>query len=346
MRQYEPGIFLSQVPYTKIEGVQFYVSEANYSPSYPVHMEYCDNCVIDSAVIDGWFGFQAPRHGVHITISAGATVRNSVIYGMSEAAIGVYWQPVIIENVTILNKGLYNNAPYGIDWSTNGGSGHVFRNVYCGGVTSACFRGSAASATLVTSASSDGTGSIPNVSLASAAFVSTTGPAIDLHIQSASALKDAGTDFSAVFNYDVDGQARSLPWDIGADELSSGGGPPPPPPPPGPTPNEKFVKALYQDLLGRAPSSAELSNATTQLGNGTPRTTIVQDLCSTPEGSAKITGMSNTMVIAPLFQSYLARVPTSGEITTYDAMVHGSLVQVATTILATDEYYNRAQTRF
>lgn len=340
MNNYQQGIVISGVPYTRIEGVQFYVSEANYSPSYPIQLSSCRNCLVDSVIVNAWYGFQSPRHGIHITLSGGSVVRNSVIYGVAEAAIGVNWEPVTIDNVTMVNRGLYNNALYGIDWSLNGGTGHVIRNTYCGGFANNCYHGPTAAVAMTTSASSDLTGNIDNVSVASASFVDDTGPTIDLHLQAASPLKDVGTSLSTVFTLDIDGQPRSGAWDIGADEAD--GGAPPPPPPPGPTPNEKFIQSFFQDFLSRQPTSSELQTLAGQLDSGSSRSSVVQSVCSTSEGAGKIANMIQTMVVNPLFQSYLKRLPTSGEVSSLGTPMNSSFTQILVTIFASDEYYQAA----
>lgn len=337
MNDYEEGIVVSGVPYTRIEGLQFYSSETSYTPSYPIELDNSPNCLVDSALIDVWNAYATPRQGIHMTLSGGSTVRNTIIYGAAESAIGVYWDPVIIDNVTLVNASRYNNALYGIDWSVNGGSGHLIRNVYCGGFQSACFNGPASSVTMVTSASSDQTGSIKNVSIANAAFVNPTNEPLSLRIQATSALKGAGTNLSAYFGNDIKGQTRTVPWDIGADQTPSG---------PPPSPNEKWLRALYQDVLGRAPTPTEIQQALGQLSGGTPRSTIVQNLCSTAEGSGRVMSLVQSLVLNSLYQSYLARTPTTLEVSSGDYALHSPLIQVMISILVTDEYYQRAQTRF
>ena len=64
-----------------------------------------------------------------------------------------------------------------------------------------------------------GTGSLTNQTLSDIAFVSIVSGSEDLHIQSTSVAKDAGTDLSSTFTTDIDNQTRSGAWDIGADEF-------------------------------------------------------------------------------------------------------------------------------
>ena len=58
-------------------------------------------------------------------------------------------------------------------------------------------------------------GGINSVLYASMNFVSAT----DLHITSGSAAEDQAVDLSSIFTIDIDAGARSVPWDIGADDI-------------------------------------------------------------------------------------------------------------------------------
>lgn len=335
MNMYELGVWVLGVPYTRIEGLQFYVSQQNYWPSYPIQLAQCQNCLIDGVLIDAWFGYTGPRHGIHLTVAGGSEVRNTIIYGAWESGIGIYWEPVTISNVTIVNKGLNGNAPYGIDWSTNGATGHVFRNVYCGGATVSCFFGPSGSVTMTKTVSSDTTGTIPNVSLAAAALVNDTGPMIDMHLQPNSLLRGVGVDLSASFTTDCAGLTRTLPWDIGACAFVPSGPPP--------TPNENFIRALYRDLLSRAPTTSELQQGLSQLSGGLSRFAYVQNVCASADGTVRITNMVQSLVLNNVYQSFLQRAPTAGDVSFGDGQLHSPLTQVLVNILASDEYFQRAQ---
>lgn len=338
MNMYELGIWVLGVPYTRIEGVQFYVSASNYWTSYPIQLAQCENCFIDGVLIDGWFGLYGPRHGLHLTVAGGSEVRNTIIYGAWEAGIGVYWEPVTINNVTIVDQGLYSNALYGIDWGTNGGTGHVIRNVYCGGASVACYNGPRSAVTMTNDYASDNTGTVNNISLANAAFGNISNSLIDLNIQASSALRNGAVDLSSSFTNDCAGRTRVVPWDIGACAFVPSGPPP--------SPDEKFVRAFYLDFLNRAPSSTELQQALSQLGGGVSRSTYVQSVCSSTEGNGKITSMVQALVLNNIYQSYLVRPPTTTEVAAGDAQLHNPLTQVVVSILSSSEYYQRAQTRF
>ncbi len=68
---------------------------------------------------------------------------------------------------------------------------------------------------------SPGGGAEPNRPLNGAGginFVDDTLPTINLHLQGTSWALDRAVDLSVVFNFDIDGGSRVLPWDIGADD--------------------------------------------------------------------------------------------------------------------------------
>ena len=65
--------------------------------------------------------------------------------------------------------------------------------------------------------SAPGTHSLHNKT-ASANFVSTAAGSEDLHLKYGADAINAGTSLSSVFTNDIDGQVRSIPWDMGADE--------------------------------------------------------------------------------------------------------------------------------
>jgi hypothetical protein len=102
---------------------------------------------------------------------------------------------------------------------------------------------------------------------------------------------------------------------------------------------------LYQDLLARAPTAIEVSQALTQLSGGTSRTTIVQNLCAGPEAAGKITALVQGLVLNNFYQAWLARSPTAAEVSSGDGLLHSPFTTIIVTIFASDEYFARAQTR-
>jgi len=170
--------------------------------------------LFDSLIVKGYPSrIQTSTWGNGILVSGGtAEIRNCVVYGF-DLGIKARWgstNPVItIYNCTLVknNYGLYVE------------SGSVTtKNTYAGGNTTSDFYG----ATHTTSASSDATsrpGVTPNIPYSTANFTNVTAETEDLHLVAGSVLIDIGTDLSASFTTDIDGQTRSGTWDIGADEF-------------------------------------------------------------------------------------------------------------------------------
>ncbi len=109
-------------------------------------------------------------------------------------------------------------------------------NCYAGGNTDSDCNDSEANTTftLTTCASEDGTFGATTIAYtasgtAGTRFTSITGGSEDVHIASASQLVGIGTDLSATFTTDIDGDTRPTganTWDIGCDEYVAAGGTP------------------------------------------------------------------------------------------------------------------------
>lgn len=87
--------------------------------------------------------------------------------------------------------------------------------------------------TLTTTASND-SWSDSNVGYDNSVFTNITSGSEDYHLPLGSALIDVGTDLSATFTDDIDGQTRTAPWDIGVDEYVVAG-------PSGPSDNKRVI---------------------------------------------------------------------------------------------------------
>jgi hypothetical protein len=68
-------------------------------------------------------------------------------------------------------------------------------------------------------ATATGTGSLTGRTAYASYFQSVASGSEDLHLTAAGVFGGTGTDLSATFVHDIDGQVRSAPWDIGADEF-------------------------------------------------------------------------------------------------------------------------------
>ena len=175
-------------------------------------------------------------------------VRNNLIYNVSGDAI----RPNVALDIDIYNNIIYacgrgirvnvaptqarvfNNTVYGctgVGIDTNGSYPNLtLRNNVSVGNGGAQFAAPGLNAASSNNLSSDATASahspnsgspngIDNVPLASMNFVSTTPGSEDLHITSGSAAENVGADLSSIFDFDIDGGGRVLPWDIGADDI-------------------------------------------------------------------------------------------------------------------------------
>lgn len=165
-----------------------------------------------------WFETTGPGSKFYIYNTAIYGFKTNGDYAAGVRSVDANWTGYMY-NVTS------NYNDYG--FRNNGGTFNI-KNSYAGGNTHASYNGAAS---LVRAASSDGTGSVGYTSVAystsaGAAFNSVALGSEDFRIKSNSALKDAGVDTSTEaaplnFTTDIEGQARSAPWDIGADEAGS-----------------------------------------------------------------------------------------------------------------------------
>ena len=77
-----------------------------------------------------------------------------------------------------------------------------------------------------------------------------------------------------------------------------------------------FVNAETQAWLGRAPSSGEIQNYASELANGTTPDGVRQQLLSSSEGEAH-----TAVQVTGLYDTYMGRDPSAGELTTWEGLV-------------------------
>jgi List-Bact-rpt repeat protein/uncharacterized protein DUF4214 len=96
--------------------------------------------------------------------------------------------------------------------------------------------------------------------------------------------------------------------------------------------NAGFASALYQDLLGRAPSAAEQAQIDSALANGATRAQIALQVLHSAE--------YRTRLIRAWFQAYLDRAPTDAELAAYLARFAAGETdeQLQASILGSTEY--------
>jgi len=210
-------------PYVRIEGLQIEsvstgyrsavsIGEANSTIAYNIIRQTsagtsCDGVSISDAdgtgfkiynnIVYGFTGF-----GIYINSAAGGTeVYNNTIYGCGTGILASYLKYPIVKDVLA-----YNNTT---DFGANLGP------------TSDYNFSKDATAPGANSIHGDADGKTPD-------FVSTTSGSEDFHLQSTSDAIGVGTDDpgSGLYSDDIDGEARTSVWDMGADEYISGAPPP------------------------------------------------------------------------------------------------------------------------
>ena len=226
---------------------------------YPAITVDCEFCTVEWLELKG--GGNPANDGIQVNTINGSnaiTLRNLVIHDVpdigieildSESVVGVYNNVVynaprgivvttsslaVTASVRLFNNTVYNCTTYGIRSETTIQPGRLtLRNniAWSSGGTDYSFAAAGIDPVSSHNLSRDGTstaaspgGSALSVPLlANVAFVSTTGGAENLHLQSGSAAINVGVDLSAFYRIDVDGGARpaGVAWDIGADEFGA-----------------------------------------------------------------------------------------------------------------------------
>jgi hypothetical protein len=142
-----------------------------------------ENCIIYDF---GGTGYSVVRFG---------TVRNCSIY--ADSGVGSYSGQIIVRNAECYNV---------LCWNANSGVG--YNDYYsCTGDYNVSSDNSA-----------PGSSSLHAQTLTDIKWESTTSGSENLHLQPGSCARDTGTELSAYFTNDIDGDTRTGSWDIGADE--------------------------------------------------------------------------------------------------------------------------------
>lgn len=237
------GASTSRLDY-RIENIQLYNgSSGNYRrvlcPDYHPGEVYIIGNVIHTNLGGAPYG---DNKAVVLTSTSSTTKINSaylinnIIY--DTYAAGVSWfsagtnSKVIIYNNTFSNNGNggtgdYDGAIY--IWCQTGTSDIVsVKNNVMQNSTGSAFQQNYTCETYVTANNITEDATSPDVSYRSKAVTFLNEASDDFHLASGDTnAKDAGANLSAdsyyAFTTDIDGQTRSAPWDIGADEYQSGG---------------------------------------------------------------------------------------------------------------------------
>ena len=169
---------------------------------------YFDSCILKPA------SSACADYGIYRQ-SGKFTIINSLIYGFAIDGIQTTWGGYN-EYAHIQNCVITKNGGYGVNIVS--GNYTLVKNCYLGGNTSGAITGT------VTETTNNKT-----TALADAGFTDIGAGTENFHIGLGSILIGAGTDLSASFTNDIDGETRPTgagTWDIGADQYSVGiGGP-------------------------------------------------------------------------------------------------------------------------
>lgn len=101
------------------------------------------------------------------------------------------------------------------------------------------------------------------------------------------------------------------------------------------SPNLPFVKAAYQDFLGRQPTAEELDWTATAIGGGTNRSTVLRDLSRSPEYVSTI--------VQRFYQDTLGRTGGASEVAYWVNEIRSgrrTVAQVAASFYASPEYFD------
>src|SRR3989339_389123 len=202
--------------YTTIDNL-----EIKNTNSYGVYLAGSYSCVRNCVLHDGAKGVTVVYNTRH------DSVYNNFVFNMSQGGIesgcGQTYDPPVIVNNTVYNCG-------GAGIRLESGPNVLINNLciqnnpdfavnYANAIQADDTNNISSDASIIALGSP--TKNIGNVTLAQAAFVSTTTGSENLHIQTSSYAKNAGADLSSMFVADIDGGTR-VNWDIGADGYGIG----------------------------------------------------------------------------------------------------------------------------
>lgn len=205
--------------YVRFEGIQFYQPSGSYTAL--IRVDAATAASTDIRVTNCILNGMSMTTGLGLTYcgSGAVTIENSLAYGGSGK--GIYSNSSSIAQYYIDNCTVVACGTYGMEQAST--SGFTVRNTYVGGNGTDAYNGTFTRTTCMHSSATSYTGSTGSIAYDTSNFTNVTGGSEDLHLVTGSDLIDAGTDLSADFTIDIDGETRSGTWDIGADELVSGG---------------------------------------------------------------------------------------------------------------------------
>lgn len=222
-------------PYVKIEGLQI-KNNAGANGAFGIDSRggYAD---ISRNIVLGFSGTNDAGMQVGY-YSTGDKVYNNIVYDNYTGIEVDYSTSAYIYNNTVHGNTYGIRATYG-----SGSDGVLVNNLAAGNTVDYSAAGTGAFISVTNCASADATaddwGGLDNRTGQTFDFASEVGDDFRLLVSDGGA-KDFGTSTpSSVFTTDIEGETRSEPWDIGADEY---GGQPEPPPADGSTEGDKVLK--------------------------------------------------------------------------------------------------------
>jgi len=224
----QQGLIKIENDYVELDGIQVHqVTDATFGQVYTVWST--GRCtVLKNMIVWGEDTYGNSFHGVSKSgiNSPALTIYNSIVYGDYDWGIEALHEST---DLYAYNCTVFVPIALGAFAQRHGDIYAYNCYAYAPG-TSNCYYdqdvGAAGDFHLYRSASADGTGSpgltniVPSMTNG-AYFVSTNAGSQDFHIKVSSVFISAGTNLTSLYTNDIDGDVRSSPWDIGADEFSS-----------------------------------------------------------------------------------------------------------------------------
>jgi hypothetical protein len=203
--------------YVRIEGLQIWAANTGTDESRPlvVSVGATSDVRVESCIIrNDTTGSSGTSNLNTYHVSGVLTVRNSVLYG---GTIGVNCNGT---TTTIQNCTITKMSAHAINRSA--GTATV-TNTYASGTTDA-YTGTMTRTTCAHDTATVFAGSTASIAHDTTNFTNVTGGSEDYHLVSGASatLKTGGTDLSGTFTTDIDGQTRSVPFSIGADQIVAG----------------------------------------------------------------------------------------------------------------------------
>ena len=144
------------------------------------------------------------------------TVRTSVIQGGKNGIFTTF--SASAPTLVVQNCDIVASRGYG-SFRVSGTPSYT--NCYNGGHTTDSYSGAFSATTCAHSSATVYAGSTASVPYSTGNFVNVTAGSEDLHLVTGSALLGVGTDLSATFTTDIDGDTFTVPWPIGVDAIAS-----------------------------------------------------------------------------------------------------------------------------